>query len=123
MDTSVGIILQNVCPFFGYRSETIAKIQNKESFFAANSVPCFEYWLLLHFKDSTKPYSNKGNSSIANEVLKDLKLYLPNYAKGTKDIFYQTQQALNFAINNAKQSLDQATKIILIIPLPMLMNW
>ncbi len=90
--------------------ETITKIQNKESFYAANSVPCFEYWLLLHFNYSTKPYSNKGNSSIANEVLKDLKQYLPNYKKGTKDIFNQTQQDLKFAINNAKRSLDQATK-------------
>ncbi len=88
--------------------ETIAKIENKQQFYLANSVPCFEYWLLLHFNYSTKPYAKRGKSSIANEVLKDLKHYMPDYEKGAKNIFETTMENLDFAISNAKRSSQQA---------------
>jgi len=88
--------------------DTIAKTENMQQFYLANSVPCFEYWLLLHFNYSTKPYAKKGKSSIANEVLKDLKQYIPKYEKGAKNIFNSTMKDLDFAINNAKRSSQQA---------------
>jgi hypothetical protein len=88
--------------------ETISKIKDKQSFYVVNSVPCFEYWLLLHFNYSTKPYAKKGKSSIANEVLKELKKHIPKYEKGAKNIFKTTMNDLDYAINNAKNSLKQA---------------
>jgi len=88
--------------------ETLLKIRNKKPFYAANSIPCFEYWILLHFNPTTAPYSNKGKSSIANEVLKELKQYMPNYEKGDKNVFLATVKDLDFAINNAKRSLKQS---------------
>lgn len=92
----------------GTYDETILKVRNKKYFYLANSVPCFEYWILLHFKDTTSPYSKKGKSSIANEVLKDLKNEMPQYAKGSKNIFKDTLGYLNTGIFNAKRSLKQA---------------
>lgn len=62
----------------------IAKQKPKGLFQAAISVPCFEYWILLHFHYSTKPYHAKGSSSIGNEVLKILKQYFLNIQKGVK---------------------------------------
>lgn len=88
--------------------ETMTKITNKQQFYLANSAPCFEYWLLLHFNYSTKPYTKKGKSSIANEVLKDLKKYIPKYKKGAKNIFKTTKNNLDLAINNATNSQRQA---------------
>ena len=40
------------------------------------STPCFEYWLLLHFKNTSSPYFNCA------EVITALKEHLPNYEKG-----------------------------------------
>ena len=34
--------------------------------FAITSVPCFEFWILLHFIDSAKPYISTGKKSAAN---------------------------------------------------------
>ncbi len=87
--------------------ETILKIKSKKYFYLASAIPCFEYWILLHFKYTTSPYSKKGNSSIGNEVLKELKQYMPNYEKGDKNIFLATLKNLDFAINNASHSLKQ----------------
>ena len=56
--------------------ETLRRISQKGvsngNFFAVTSVPCFEYWLILHFQYTTQPYSARGKSSIGNEVLKKL---------------------------------------------------
>jgi hypothetical protein len=91
--------------------ETLIKIaaQNpKDLFRAAVSVPCFEYWILLHFHYSTKPYHATGSSSIGNEVLKDLKAVFPEYTKGSEDIFERLSGQLDFAKANAGRSLAHA---------------
>ncbi|MCF6300553.1 MAG: RloB family protein [Proteobacteria bacterium] len=88
--------------------DTRIKIENKQNFYLANSVPCFEYWILLHFKQTTRPYSAKSNSSIANEVFKDLKKYIPSYKKGDNKIFQATLAKLELAIKNAEHSINQS---------------
>ena len=52
-------------------------------FEAITSVPCFEYWLLLHFTCSTKPYHATGKNSASDKVKKELKVRgrLPGYTK------------------------------------------
>lgn len=93
--------------------ETKQKILNKhtvEQFFDVVSVPCFEYWLLLHFQYSTKPYHATASSSIANEVLKDLKQVLPDYSKGDQNTFFNLIHQLEFAKQNAKRALQSADK-------------
>ena len=51
------------------------------------SYPCFEFWLLLHFGYSRKPYAAAGKYSAADLLIKDLCTYpdLENYEKG-KDL-------------------------------------
>ncbi len=91
--------------------ETVRNITDKipkNVFFAAISVPCFEYWLLLHFQYTTKPYHATGNSSVGNEVLKELKTMLPNYSKGDENIFITLIDQLEFAKNNAKRALNNS---------------
>ena len=41
----------------------------------ALSNPAFEFWFLLHFQNTSRPYAN------ATEVIADLKNHLPNYEK------------------------------------------
>lgn len=91
--------------------ETVRKISEhkpKNLFHAAVSVPCFEYWLLLHFKFTTKPYAATGASSIANEVFKELKDVMPNYTKGSINIFSTLASQVEFAKENATRSMQHA---------------
>jgi hypothetical protein len=53
--------------------KALAKIKKEKpakTFIAITSVPCFEYWLLLHFKYTAAPYMPTGNKSPADNVLR-----------------------------------------------------
>lgn len=88
--------------------ETIASSKPRKTFVAISSVPCFEYWLLLHFVHTTRPYSALAGNSPANQVLSELEGYLPDYKKGTNDIFSHLVGQLEFAKSNAVRSLREA---------------
>ena len=71
--------------------------------FAIPSVPCFEFWLLLHFTYTTKPFDAPAGNSICFRVIEELKNYLPAYQKGDQDIFNKIQDKLDNAITNASR--------------------
>ena len=71
--------------------------------FAIPSVPCFEFWLLLHFIYTTKPFDTLPGDSICSRVIKELKKYLPEYEKGDQDVFNKIQDKLDNAITNARR--------------------
>ena len=70
---------------------------------AIPSVPCFEFWLLLHFIYTTKPFDAPPGDSICSKVIEELKKYLPEYEKGDQDIFNKIQDKLDNAITNARR--------------------
>lgn len=78
----------------------------KETFFAITSVPCFEYWLLLHFQYTTKPYEALSGNSAGNQLLRELKVVMPDYEKGKQDIFAVLLDQMEFAKHNAVRALD-----------------
>ncbi|WP_439239066.1 RloB family protein [Lonepinella sp. BR2919] len=86
----------------------IEKLKPNNTFFAITSVPCFEYWLLLHFEMNTKSYSATGKKSIADKVIDDLKKYIPDYEKNNKNIFALTKKDLLIAISNAEKANKMA---------------
>jgi len=68
--------------------------------------PCLEYWLLLHFEYTTKPF---GNCKQAQTQLK--KKWMPDYEKTQKfytqennDIYSKLKPKLKTAISNSKKS-------------------
>ena len=83
--------------------------QPKNIFFAITSVPCFEYWILLHFTYTTKPYYPTGCKSVADNLIDDLKQYIPQYEKNT-DVFDIIKNNTSFAISNAKKVNMSAQK-------------
>jgi RloB-like protein len=85
---SINVELKNE----GYSEEDV--------FMAIRSIPAFEYWFLLHFTPSTKPYSPVGTKSVGDQVIDELKIYLPNYEKKQKG-FYKSSID-NGLINGAK---------------------
>ncbi len=88
--------------------ETIRAAKPKNTFFATTSVPCFEYWLLLHFIHTTAPYQSTGRKSAGALVMDELLTYMPNYKKGDKTIFDQLIDQLPQAMSFSEQSLNEA---------------
>ena len=75
-----------------------------------NSIPCFEYWLLLHFVFSTRSYAGAGAKSACARLIEELHRYIPGYSKGAsglfKDLMGQTDQAVAFS----KRALQEASR-------------
>ena len=86
----------------------IAAAKPSEVFVAINSVPCFEYWLLLHFTYSTKPYQPLPRNSTGDQVLSDLCGYMPHYKKEADDVFSELIGQLEHAKRNAERALRAA---------------
>jgi hypothetical protein len=69
------------------------------------SVPCFEFWLLLHFRKTTRNFDT-GQGSICEQVISELKRHMPDYAKGTKGTYGKVKPQLATAIRRAKEVLS-----------------
>ncbi len=74
--------------------------QIKNTYFAAYSEPCFEYFLLLHFIYTTKTFTKFDEL----RKDKDFKKYFPKYNKTDKGIFIKLQGKIGFACKNAKNN-------------------
>lgn len=72
--------------------------------FVANSVPCFEIWLLLHFKYTTQAYVKAGGKSSCARLVSDLKKpgLLPNYEKNHRNIYELINAKTDTAVRHAK---------------------
>ena len=68
-------------------------------FYAILSVPCFEFWILLHF-DTILPNFYKDKHPCKNLIKNYLKKYIKNYEKGYND----------FSQIITDENLDKATK-------------
>lgn len=87
---------------YDYALDTIrrARLSKGHIITAIPSVPCFEYWLLLHFVYTTKQFDT-GPGSICANVITDLKRYLPHYEKGDNEVYQLTKDKIRDAIANS----------------------
>lgn len=76
--------------------------KNKKDLIAANSVPCFEYWLIIHFEYTSKPFYTNPSKSAGDEAVTYLKKYINKYTKGNKDTYKATKKYINTALERAK---------------------
>ena len=85
-------------------------IRRGEIISAVPSVPCFEYWLLLHFKNTTRPYPVSEDESSCIQVEKDLRKCMPEYRKAMKGAKHwrRITSKLVDARKNSKETLRQA---------------
>ena len=86
----------------------INNIKAKNTFVAITSVPCFEYWLLLHYDYTTKAHTNLPGNSAAEQMLKALKTVMPNYEKNQENIFSMLFDKLEIAKKHAVQAWQAA---------------
>ena len=100
--------------------EVVLKITNDKKLVkitAVTSVPCFEIWLILHYKATAKPYYTSDKNKASKNALKDLQKIDPMYSKNNKNYFEAIVERTDIAIKNAdivsKQVLgdDPSTKI------------
>ncbi|MDD5009466.1 MAG: RloB family protein [Syntrophorhabdaceae bacterium] len=79
------------------------RLRGKAKIHAITSVPCFEFWLLLHFIYTTHPYSAPLDDSNCALVVSDLNQYIPGYEKGSEHFLsYIDVDKINDAIAHAK---------------------
>jgi hypothetical protein len=76
------------------------------------SYPCFEYWLLLHFKYSRKAYSPVGKKSPGDQMMRALKDCegMGDYEKGSETSLFKKLEggALQTARKHAERALAAA---------------
>lgn len=87
----------------------IATPRDGAIFRAINSVPCFEYWLLLHFVYTNRPFRGTlGAKSAGDQVIKELRKHIHNYSKGGNGYFDNLVAKLPQAVVNSKLALRSA---------------
>ena len=91
--------------------KTLEKIKRNQAkgmtIYAVVSVPSFEYWFLLHFQYSTKPYETIGKVSAGDDVKHDLNELMGKklgceYSKTDNEIYTKLKPYLLKAEKNAK---------------------
>jgi len=80
-------------------ARALDKIKHRKKFSAIVSIPCFEYWVLLHFTNSTRPFQQ------CDDVVMEVKKYLVGYAKNMPDLYDQLQEYRGTACRRAEQCL------------------
>lgn len=88
--------------------------QNSEKVSLVVSYPCYEFWLLLHFGKTRKPYTRVGKYSAGDLLIKDLTaahLMMSEYEKGGSiGLFEGLLDRLPSAIKWSEQILAEAER-------------
>ncbi len=92
---------------FEETKQKILRYRPNNLFIPCISISCFEYWILLHYEYSTRPYHRKGDKSPCHCVIDDLKKYIPDYEKNRRGIFQEIEPKTKFAIANSKRIQTQ----------------
>lgn len=79
-------------------------------FTAVSSYPCFEFWVLLHFKYTRAPFVAQGPLSPGDVVVKAVKAEWPAYSKGMADAFPRLHEngKTSTAIAHARRARSDA---------------
>lgn len=72
------------------------------------SIPCFEYWILLHFEFTCATFVKAGFDSACDSVIQRLKKYIPGYAKGSKSLYSLLEDRTAVASEHALRALKNA---------------
>ena len=85
-------------------SEIHAIKKPPNTFYAITSVPCFEYWLLLHYIYTDKPYSATPGKSVSETVINDLQKHFKGYSKTSSHVFTELIDKLETALQHAERA-------------------
>lgn len=83
-------------------------IGEKRVFETVKSYPCFEYWLILHYRYTRAPFVREGNNSAGDCAVRMLKGIKNDYNKSSKGFMERSLTDLTAAISNSERSLSAA---------------
>lgn len=72
------------------------------------SIPCFEYWVLLHYTLTGRRFTHPN--SPCGQVEREVSQHISGYSKGMDGLYDETKDRLDTAIRHAKQRWAQAGK-------------
>lgn len=82
---------------------------NLAVFRAVTSVPCFEYWLLLHYDCHTAPFHSTQTRSPCEAVIAKLKQGpIHDYEKKLRGVYERTKPKMQQARENAEKAVEAA---------------
>jgi hypothetical protein len=65
------------------------------------SIPCFEYWILLHYENTASAYTHPD--SPCSQVVRDVGEHIPGYVKGMEELYDVTKPHLDDALERSRQ--------------------
>lgn len=91
----------------GLHEEGIAE---QVQFKAITSIPSFEYWFLLHYNPTTKPYSATQSKSTGAQVISELQKFLPDYKKSQRGLYQKSldENTLQGALAHSERIYESA---------------
>ena len=95
----------------GNYNKAIKSLSESSKVNAVPTTPCFEYWLLLHFTFSRRPYLGTSKAkSACTQILDELKKFsgMESYVKGEKLNFPAFEGKLDVAITHSKRAITEA---------------
>lgn len=91
--------------------EKIKELNPKNVFSIISSVPCFEYWVLLHFEFTTQAFTRTDNRSPCSEVIARVKRHINNYNKGSRGLYSLIGDKTDKAMRNAERANRDARSV------------
>ena len=69
---------------------------------AISSVPCFEFWVLLHFEYTAGPFTAVGGRSACDKVIEKVRAHFPGYQKAMVGVFEKLLLHTDTAVTRAQ---------------------
>ena len=69
---------------------------------AITSVPCFEFWVLLHFEYTAAPFTAVGGKSACEKVIEKVRGHFQAYQKAMGEVFESLLPRVDTAITHAR---------------------
>lgn len=92
---------------FGQALHKVRCMIEPNVFYAIYSIPSFEYWILLHFEDTSKVFTSQRGRSAGKQVISEIKSngYIKNYAKNDAQLYAFLADRREVAIARSKKRL------------------
>ena len=78
-----------------------AALARKGVLHTAVSVPCFEFWVLLHFVYSSAPFAASGGRSPCDNVIEAMKRHIGEYTKSMEGLYIYLKPLTDQALGHA----------------------
>ena len=67
------------------------------------SNPCFEFWLLMHFEITDRPFSAGARGTECEDVIRRLERHLKGYEKNDSQVFEKCREHIHTALDNTER--------------------